>query len=239
MTYQQPGAYAGMPAYPGGPGMPPPKPPTPGSVLRAFQCMLAGAVLSAIGVAATLTQLGSIRSAFEKGLSNDDSDMVDSLVTATIVAAVVIALIEIGLWLWMAFAAKAGKNYARIVGTVFFGLNAAGTLFSTAGYFATAGSGTTSSTFASSDTVLGQIVDWLTFAIGLAAVVLLWRKSSSEYFKPAQFYPATPYGYPGYGYPGYGYPGYPPNAAPNMPGAPQQAPQGPQSGPQSGPPQQG
>lgn len=244
MTYQQPGAYPGMPPYPGPAGLPPAKPPAPESVTRAFQCMIAGAALSAISVVATFTQLGSIRSTFEKGLSNGDSDMVGSLVTATIVAAVVMALIEIGLWLWMAFSARAGKNYARIVGTVFFGINAAGTLFATAGYFVTAHSGSTSSTFATSDTVLGQIVDWLTFLVGLAAVVLLWRKSSSRYFKPEQFYPAPPYGYPGqpgygYGY-GYGYPGpgYAPNGAPNMQGAPMQAPFAapPQEQPPQGPP---
>jgi hypothetical protein len=243
MTYQQPGAYAGMPAYPGGPGLPP-KPPLPGSVLRAFQCMLGGAVLSVLSAVAVFPELGTIRSALEKGLPHDDHDMIDSLVTATIVVTVVTALIEAGLWVWMAFAAKAGNNYARIVGTVFFGLDAAATLFSTPGFFVSTNSGSTSSTFASSDTMLGQIVNWLIFVIGLAAALLMWRKSSSEYFRPEQFHPAPPYGYPGHGYPGYGhpgygYPGYPPNAAPNMQGAPPQAPQGSQSGPQSGPPRQG
>jgi hypothetical protein len=256
MTYQQPGAYPGIPSYPGGAGLPP-KPPLPPTVQRAFQCMIVGAVLSVVGVVVSFIQLGSIRSTLEKGLPNDSPSTIDSLVTATIVAAVVVALIEIGLWLWMAFAAKAGKNYARIVGTVFFGINAAGTLFATVGFFATSDSGTSSSTFASSDTSLGQVTDWLTFFVGLAAVVLLWRKESSRFFKPEPLYPA--YGYPGYagypGYPGYGaapgygggypdpgQPGYP-AAAPAQPypapaaeaaaqPAPPQDPQAPQNPPQ-------
>jgi hypothetical protein len=242
MTYQQPGAYPGMPQYPGGVGLPP-KPPAPETVRRAFFCMIAGAALSVIGVVVALTQLNAIRSVFETSLPNDDITMINSLVTATIVASVVIALIEVGLWLWIAFASKAGKNYARITGTVFFGVNAASTLFGTIGYIATSHNGSVNSTFASSDTVLGQIANWLTFLAGLAAVVLLWRKDAGPFFKPPQaFYPG-PYGYAAYPpppYPGYGYPQQP--GAPGYPqqGYPQQAtgtPEAPQQSPYNTPPQ--
>lgn len=252
MTYQPPGAYPGMPPYPGGAGAPP-RPPLPETVRRAFLCMLGGAALSAASAVVTLTQLGQIRSAFEKGLPSDDPAMINSLATATIVVAVVAALVEIGLWLWMAFAAKAGKNYARIVGTVFFGVNASGTLFGTAGFVATSHNGATSSTLASSDTTLGQIVAWLMVLVGLAAVVLLWRRSSGAFFKPQQFYPVYPYAQPGYGYaqsgypygqPGYGYPaagygpgyGYPPG--PQQQAAPQQQASQPQTPEQEAPQQQ-
>ena len=37
--------------------------------------------------------------------------------------AIIFGLIGIGLWLWMAYANKAGKNWARITATAFFGLD--------------------------------------------------------------------------------------------------------------------
>lgn len=204
MSYQPPGPYPGMPQYPGGVGLPS-KPPMPESVRRAYFLMLAGAGLSVLSGVVALTETGSIRSALEKGLPQDDPDLINSLVTASIVAAIVGAVIQLGLWLWMAFAAKAGKNYARITGTVFFGIATFGTLFGSVGFVATAHNGSTSSTFASADTALGQVMSWLTFLVGLATVILLWRRSSGEYFKPEQYY-AGPYGQPA-GYPaGYGYP---------------------------------
>lgn len=223
MSYQPPGPYPGVPQYPGGAGLPP-RPPIPQTVLRAYYCMLAGAALSIVSIVIAFTQRSQIRSVFEQGLPTDDSSTIDSLVTAAMVFAAVLGLIEVGLWLWMAFACKAGKNYARIVSSVFFGLNAAGTLFGTAGFVASSNSGGTSSTFASSDTTLGQIAGWLTFAVGLAAIVLVWVKSSGPYFKPEQLF-AAPYGYPGYppGQPG---PMQPPYTYPYLPQQPQQPQQG-------------
>ena len=42
---------------------------------------------------------------------------------AAVVTAVIGALIAIGLWLWMAWANRRGRNWARIVSAVFFGIN--------------------------------------------------------------------------------------------------------------------
>jgi hypothetical protein len=220
MTYQPPpGAYPGMPPYPGGAGMPP-RPPLPESVRRAFALMLAGAGLSLASAVVSAVQIGSIRAAFEKGLPDDSPDVINSLVTAAIIGAVVAAAIEVGLWLWIAFAAKAGKHYARVVGTVFFGIDAAGTVFGTVGFTVTEHDGAKSSTLASSDTAFGQGVSWLTLLVGLAAVILLWRKSSSQFFRPTPYYPVYPYAQPGYGYPAQGYGpgyGYPPGPQPQGP----------------------
>lgn len=226
MTYQPPpGAYPGMPPYPGGVGTPP-RPPLPESVRRAFALMLVGAGLSLAGAVVSAVQIGSIRAAFEKGLPGDAPDVINSLVAAAIIGAVVAAVVEVGLWLWMAFAAKAGKHYARVVGTVFFGVNAAGTVFGTVGFAVTEHDGAKSSTFATSDTAVGQGVSWLVLLVGLAAVILLWQKSSGQFFRPTPYYPVYPYGQPGYGYPAQGY-GYPPGPQP----------QAPQPQPYDGPPQ--
>lgn len=229
MSYQPPGPYPGIPQYPGGVGLPP-KPPLPQTVLRAHYCMLAGAALSIVSVVTAFSQRAEIRSVLRQGLPDTDPSTVNSLVTAAMAAAVVAGLVEVGLWLWMAFANKAGKNYARIVSSVFFGLYAVDALSGTVTFAASSGSGT-SSTFAASDTALAQVVTWLTFAVGLTAIVLLWVKASGAYFKPQQFL-SGPYGYPGY-QPGQAAPAQPPHQYPYMP------PQPPRQGQQAQPPQGG
>ena len=228
MSYQQPGPYPAFPQYPGGTAVMPPKPPLPQTVQRAYYCILAGAVLSALSVVTALTEINTIRSVLETGDPTADQSTINSLVTAAIAVACVFGLIEIGLWIWMAFATKAGKNWARILSTVFFGLEAASTVIGGLTYAASSSNGSSSTTFVSSDTVLGQIVGWLTFLAGLGAIILLWNKQSSAYFKPAAFYPP-----PG----SYGYPGMPPGAAPYnypvMPQQPQDAPRDPWGTPPS------
>jgi len=225
MSYQPPGPYPVFPQYPGGGVGMPPKPPMPQTVLRAHYCILAGAVLAAASVLLTLTQIGSIRSILQTGDPSADQTTINSLVTATIVAACVFGAIEVGLWIWMAFATKAGRNWARILSTVFFGLNAAGTVFGGLADFASSSSGSTNTTFASSDTTLGQICSWLGFGVGLAAIILLWNKASTPYFKPASYFPG-PYGYPGMPpggpMPPYTYPVMPSQGTGPQDGAPQQ-----------------
>jgi hypothetical protein len=87
------------------------------------------------------------------------------LQTVLVVGSVVIELISIGLWVWMALMNKAGKSWARIVATVLFGLYTLYLLF-----VIRAGAG-----------ALVPILTWLT---GLGALILLWRKDSGEYFRP-------------------------------------------------------
>jgi len=86
--------------------------------------------------------------------------------TALVVGSVIIGLIGIGLWVWMARTNQAGKSWARIVATVLFGLD---TLFLLLGV-------------ARAGAAAGTLVSVLTWLIGGGAVILLWRKESSEYF---------------------------------------------------------
>jgi hypothetical protein len=197
MSQQPPGPYPAFPQYPGGTAAMPPRPPLPQTVQRAHYCILAGGALALLGIVTTLTQTSAIRSVLETSETAVSQSTINSLVTATIVFACVLGLVEVGLWVWMAFATKAGKNWARVLSTVFFGLSAASTIIGTLVYFADSSSGSSASTFASSDTTLGQVAAWLEFLAGLAAVILLWNKQSSPYFKPQPaFYPG-PYGYQG------------------------------------------
>jgi hypothetical protein len=71
----------------------------------------------------------------------------------------------------MARANGQGKNWARILSTVLFGL-------ATLDLFGV---------LSQPKTLLGLIFPVLTWLIGLGAIVFLWRKESTEFFKPRRF----------------------------------------------------
>jgi hypothetical protein len=137
----------------------------PPSVVMAVRLMYAGAVVSAVSLVVGLATVGSLRSALHKSQPTLTPTQLHDLQTIVVVGSVVIGLISIGLWVWMALMNKAGKSWARIVATVLFGLD---TLFLLLGV-ARAGAAASS---------LVSILIWL---IGLGAAVLLWRKDSTEY----------------------------------------------------------
>jgi hypothetical protein len=98
-------------------------------------------------------------------------------VMAALVAGV-LTIIATGLWLWMAWANKRGRPWARIMATVFFGLL---TAIGLAWLIAVLGG-----TFNHTALVLGVsffLVYWLA---GLRAVILLWQRSSSDYYTAAR-----------------------------------------------------
>jgi len=161
--------------YPSGGQVPEPaRPGPPPSVVNAVRLMYAGAVVSAVSLVVGLATVGSLRAALHKSQPSLTPTQLHDLQTIVIVGSVVIGLISIGLWLWMALMNKAGKSWARIVATVLFGLD---TLFLLLG-LARAGAAASS---------LVSVLLWL---IGLGAVVLLWRKDASEYFTAQRAAPA-------------------------------------------------
>jgi len=87
---------------------------------------------------------------------------------------VIDGLVLATLWLWMARKTGTGRNWARIVSTVFFGL-----LSVYCGKFAI---DLFSVTTMKADTAgyLGAI--FLQWIVGLVALILLWQHPSSEYF---------------------------------------------------------
>lgn len=144
----------------------PARPEPPPSLVMAVRLMYAGAVVSAVSLVVGLVTVGSLRTALHKSQPSLTPAQLHNLQTIVIVGSVAIGLISIGLWVWMALMNKAGKSWARIVATVLFGLD---TLFLLLG-LARAGAAASS------------LVSILTWLIGLGAVILLWRKDSSEYF---------------------------------------------------------
>ena len=157
------------PSYPSGAAEPEPQPQRggpPASVLTAVKIMYAGAVVSAISLILTLVTIGSLRTAIHNRDHSLTPSQLHSAEVVAVAAAVIFGLVGIGLWLWMAYANKAGRNWARITSTVFFGID---TISLLAG-------------LRQAEPVLTRVVSIVIWLIGLAAIVLLWRKESSEYF---------------------------------------------------------
>jgi hypothetical protein len=142
----------------------------PNSVQTAVRLMYAGAGISAISFILGLVTIGSVRRSLEKQYPSYSASKISSLVNAEIAVVVVAGIIGVGLWIWMAWANKRGKNWARITGTVFFSLYTLDLIF----VAARAVSGI-STVFA--------IVTWL---VGLGATIMLWRRESTGYFHPQE-----------------------------------------------------
>ena len=85
--------------------------------------MYVGAAVSAVSLIVTLTTIGSLRTAIHNADPALTAAKLHSAEVAAVVVAIVLGLIGIGLWMWMARANQAGKNWARITATVFFGLD--------------------------------------------------------------------------------------------------------------------
>ena len=154
--------------YPQGGGTPPdptrPAPPRP--VRTAVLLMYTGAALSAVSLIVTVLNFHAIERVIRNASSTLTAQQVhnDAIVAVTI--AVVESLIAIGLWLLMAWGNKNGQSWARITATVLFGLNTILLLLS----FTRA---------AASLSLAFSVLVWL---VGLGAILLLWRKESSQYF---------------------------------------------------------
>ncbi len=181
-----PGPYPRYPQYPGGAAMSQqPKPPLPDTVRNAYYLMLAGAAVQAIGIVTALAQVGAIKDAMKKSMlksnPNTSQSTIDAMGTVIIVLLVVFSLIYIGLWIWMAYANRAGKNWARITGTCFFAFL---TLSTISGLAVRASGATNTMSAGTSSTVATTVVNLVAWLIGLATVILLWNKASSSYFQP-------------------------------------------------------
>ncbi|HEY9242626.1 MAG TPA: hypothetical protein VIP48_11620 [Streptosporangiaceae bacterium] len=143
-------------------------PPTP--VLQAVKLMYAGAIVSAISLIITLLTIGSLKTAIHNADPSLSASKLHSAEVAAVAVAVIFGLIGIGLWLWMAYANKAGKNWARITATVFFGLDTLSVLTS----------------FRQAEPILTRLISILIWLIGLGAIILLYQRESSAYFSASK-----------------------------------------------------
>jgi hypothetical protein len=148
-----------------------PRPPAPQPVLQAVKLMYVGAAVSTVSLIISLADISGTKAAIHKARPSLTAAQVNSFNTFIISLAVVSGLIGIALWLWMAWANKEGKNWARILSTVLFGLATLDLV----------------GVFSEPKTALGLVFPVLTWLVGLGAVWLLWRPDSTTYFKSQRF----------------------------------------------------
>jgi hypothetical protein len=157
--------FGSMPSGPTGQGAPAAVPPP--SIQRAVLLMRVGAALSVLSILITLLTRDSLRSQVTSTLRKSNAALsasqVDSAVGVAIGFAVVVGLVSVGLWLWMASANGKGRSWARIVATVLGVLSVLSLLSSVA---------------------QGQMttLNLVSLALAVAILVLLWRKESSAYY---------------------------------------------------------
>ena len=144
------------------------RPPAPASVLTAIKVMYAGAAASILGIVIDVITVSATKTAIQKRSPHLSASQINSsqhvLVAGFIAGGVIAAVV----WIVLARACLNGRNWGRITGTVLFALSCVDTLI---GLTAPVAIGAK---------LWGALV-WL---IALTAVVFLWRRSSSAYFKP-------------------------------------------------------
>jgi len=132
----------------------------PGTMVTAVRLMYAGAAYALIYAIGFLTVVGSVLK----------SEPANRTSLAGVAAAVILlSLIEIAVWLWIARACQNGRSWARITGTVLFGIHTLSAL----------------AVLGNTHPGIGRarlltVISWL---IACGAVVFLWQRSSSAFFR--------------------------------------------------------
>ena len=157
------------------------RPPAPAPVLTAVKLMYAGAAASAVYLIILLAIVIGDTKAVHASWNGH------RLATApTIMLGLVPGLVVIALWLWMARANGQGRNWARILSTVLFGLATLQLRGDFTQPVSHAGFGVTVLYYGGTALFVAA---WL---VGAAAVWLLWRPASSAFFKQQGFTHALP-----------------------------------------------
>jgi hypothetical protein len=155
--------------YPGGAQMPETKrPAAPASVRNAVKVMYAGAVASLVYAIVFIATLSATKNAIAKHSPQLTTSQVNGMQHALMASAIAGGLIGAGLWIFIARACGSGKSWARITGTVLFGI-------------ATVQGGP--SILVVPEAALVKIFWLVVWLVGLAAVMFLWRGTSSAFFR--------------------------------------------------------
>ena len=142
--------------------IPPPRP-----VQNAVKLMYAGAAIELIALVVALITQNSIKSALRTIHPHYTAAQLHSAVTMQITSLVIGAAVATALWLWMAWANGRGYNWARILSAVFFGISSLDLVI----------------TFAAVRAPGGIIVSFAIWLVGLGAIVLLFSRESSAFFR--------------------------------------------------------
>jgi hypothetical protein len=147
--------------------------PVPQLVNTSFWLIIAAGALWVISMLVSLGTLDSpeVRDLFEKQMAASGTSLdFESIKGFLIGTIVVFAVISAGLYALVAFNVRKGKNWARILGTVFAALS----IFN----------------------IVPLSLATLAALVGIAAIVLLYLPTTSPYFQKRQSF-ANPFGQPG------------------------------------------
>jgi len=144
----------------------------PVTVQRAIRLMYGGAATSTVYLIAALATMGSLKGALANANKTAKHPLTASQIngeaTGYIIYVVLVGLVAIALWLWMARANGQGKNWARVTATVLFVLWTINTI----------------GIVAQTRFILAMVFPVIAWLFGLGAVFLLWRPDSAAFFKP-------------------------------------------------------
>jgi hypothetical protein len=188
---QQGWQYPQPPSYPQGPVVPGSmaQPTRPAAMRWAVSLMYVGAALS--------LAYALVSGIVAHGVTLTNSTQNSAYNAGFVGGAVIEGLAQVALWLWMAWKTGTGRVWARILSTVFYGLLCLQLIIGLAAFAINKGAGTPA-------VVVILLVQW---GVGLAALIQLWRRESSDFFafaKRAQLAAAAA-AYYGYGYQPFGY----------------------------------
>jgi hypothetical protein len=157
-----------MQPYPGRTQMPQlDKPPVPPQVSNAVRAMYVGAATSVGGIVIDILTVNATKTAIEKRSPHLTASQVNSSQHVLVIGFVVAGLIGAGVWIFLARACQNGHSWARITGTVLFALATVDTIVGV------------SAPLAGAVKIWGLII-WL---VGLTAIIFLWQRPSTAYFK--------------------------------------------------------
>jgi hypothetical protein len=143
----------------------------PGSVQRAVMLMYGGAATGTVYLITVLATMGSLKSALVNANKTAKHPLTASQIngeaTGYIIYVVLVGVVSVALWLWMARVNGQGKGWARIVATVMFCLWTIDTV----------------DTVAQNSPILAMLFPVIAWLFGLGAVFLLWRPDSTAFIK--------------------------------------------------------
>jgi hypothetical protein len=170
------------PGPPGEPGVPagpwssdyrtppdaPPEPDPPAPLATAVKLMYVGAGLSALGALTNLFQRDELREQIAENDSSLTADEIDTAVNVGIAFSLVLGVVVVGLWIWMARSNERGHSWARTTATVLGGLSILSLLFGLA---------------LGQSTALNTAIGVLSLVLAAVILYLLYRPESSEYYR--------------------------------------------------------
>jgi uncharacterized membrane protein len=133
--------------------------------------MQVGAALSLLSLVITLATASSLKSHLREQLKQSNTTLSTSDFNATyhvvVATTVVISLLAVALWLWMAWKNGQGRAWARIVSTVLGVTNLVSSVYSIS---------------AGHSLAIGDLITVADLILAVVILVLLWRSESSAFY---------------------------------------------------------